>query len=150
MCIKLCAERVSECNDTDMRLQGGELSSEIGRVEVCMAGRWGLVCDDNWDDVDAVVVCRQLGYTGRRLIFESRSISIILGLVGGVATIESTFGMTLGGHFVLSDVNCTGNESNIFDCQYPMNSRINCRVVMREEAGVICGVTKGIYTLSLD
>ena len=49
-----------------MRLQGGELSNEIGRVEVCMAKRWGLVCHDEWDDSDASVVCRQLGYTGGR------------------------------------------------------------------------------------
>ena len=55
----------------------------------------------------------------------------------------SIFGMTIGGHFVLDDVNCTGNESNIFDCHYPTGSTPNCKVSNREEAGVICGVTPG-------
>ena len=68
---------------------------------------------------------------------------------GGVATNKSIFGRTIGGHFVLDDVNCTGNEYNIFDCQYPASSRPNCQVVRNEEAGVICGITSGICSSSL-
>lgn len=56
----------SECREYDVRLQGGELPKESGRVEVCMAGQWNLVCHYEWDDNDASVVCRQLGHSGGR------------------------------------------------------------------------------------
>ena len=51
-----------ECCDGAVRLAGGNVSNE-GRVEICQSGEWKTVCDNNWSENEARVVCRQLGYT---------------------------------------------------------------------------------------
>ena len=43
-----------------VRINGGESS---GIVEVLIDGEWRWICGSGWDDIDAQVVCRQLGYT---------------------------------------------------------------------------------------
>ena len=54
---------VQVCNNGEARLVNGSTASE-GRVEICYAGIWGSVCDYGWDDLDAAIVCMQLGFQG--------------------------------------------------------------------------------------
>ncbi|GIM06536.1 hypothetical protein Vretimale_10831 [Volvox reticuliferus] len=53
--------RVVPVGDFSVQLGGEGMVS--GRVELCVNRRWGAVCaDNNWNQVDANVVCRSLGY----------------------------------------------------------------------------------------
>ena len=41
---------------------GGQL--RLGRVEVCIDDFYGTICDDDsWDNADASVICKQLGFS---------------------------------------------------------------------------------------
>ena len=51
-----------QCSSGAIRLTGGRVPNE-GRVEVCVSGQWGTVCDDSFGTVDIRVVCRQLGFS---------------------------------------------------------------------------------------
>ena len=76
-----CNCPTSVCNDGEVQLvQFGEYQSENeGRAEFCESGLWGLVCyqtgsDDFWDNDDATVFCRQLGYDVERKISNTTQI----------------------------------------------------------------------------
>ena len=52
---------VELCTDGAVQLRGSS-HAIYGRVEICMNGNWGTICDYYWDNRDASVVCRQLGF----------------------------------------------------------------------------------------
>ncbi|GLC72806.1 hypothetical protein PLESTF_001295100 [Pleodorina starrii] len=54
-------------NSGAVRLVAGRSPAE-GLVQLCKGGLWGTVCDDGWDDTDAAVVCRQVGFAGGRAV----------------------------------------------------------------------------------
>lgn len=55
------ADLPNECENGQVRIVDGTVPNE-GRVELCFHGHWGTVCSDTWDNTDAGVVCRQIGY----------------------------------------------------------------------------------------
>ena len=73
------------------------------------------VSDDGWNSEDARVVCRMLG------------------LAGATATHNAYFG-TQGSDFIMDDVDCRGDEEDLWDCVFLANH--NC--ASSEAAGVIC------------
>ena len=48
------------CLPGSVQLGGG--NSSEGIVELCVGEEWGALCAEEWDQEDADVVCRQLGY----------------------------------------------------------------------------------------
>lgn len=100
-----------------LRLENGP-SRCAGRVEVLHHHQWGTVCDNGWSLTEAVVVCRQLGC--------GTAVSA-LGL--------AHFGQG-SGHIWLDNVNCTGTEAALSECQARPWGSNSCD--HREDAGVVC------------
>ena len=51
------------CNEGTIRLADGAFTQQ-GRVEICTNGVWGTICDNGWDNADAYILCKGLGYGG--------------------------------------------------------------------------------------
>lgn len=45
-----------------MLIISGHIRLISGMIEIFYNGTWGTVCDDGFDDINAQVACRQLGY----------------------------------------------------------------------------------------
>ncbi|KAL3854704.1 hypothetical protein ACJMK2_013962 [Sinanodonta woodiana] len=99
----------------DVRLANGP-DANSGRVEVNMNGTWGTVCDDLFTEIDAAVVCRQLGLPSS----------------GAVAFGNAHFGQG-SGPVLIEDVDCQGTESKLSECFYIPS---NCH--HSEDVGVQC------------
>ncbi|XP_074071109.1 macrophage receptor MARCO [Macrotis lagotis] len=97
---------------SDVRIVGGE---SRGRAEIFYQGVWGTICDDDWDDQDATVFCRMMGY---------RSGSALTNVAVG------------SGQIWLDNVACTGTENSLWSCQKNAWGDHNCK--HSEDAGVIC------------
>lgn len=109
---------IGECRGTgidDIRLVGG--GGYDGRVEVSHGGEWGTVCDNGWDNLDAQVVCRMLGYSG------------------GYAYPGGIYPQGVGTIW-MADLACVGNEESLEECDFGGWGESNC--THAEDAAIYC------------
>ena len=101
-----------------------------GRVEVRRPdGKWGNVCDDDFDSLDAKVICKMLGYKS------------------ATPKVKAFYGKGINDIW-MDDLRCKGSENSIFDCDYSGWNTHNCQ--HHEDAGVECegaliSISGGIY-----
>ena len=87
-------------------------------MEISYSGQWGTVCSDRWDIDDAMVVCKQLGFTGAMDV--------------GDAT---TYGEGTGPIW-LDSVDCSGSEETLNECRHDGWGTSDCE--HSHDAGVVC------------
>ncbi|KYM87355.1 Lysyl oxidase like protein 3 [Atta colombica] len=101
-----------------LKLTGGENGEYEGNVEILHNGKWGSICDDEWDDFEASVVCKQLGYNGAIK-----------------ATTYGHFGQARRRYW-MDNVYCDGSEIELAKCRFDGWGISDCG--SNEAAGVIC------------
>ncbi|KAI6656892.1 hypothetical protein LOD99_16194 [Oopsacas minuta] len=105
--------------DISIRLVDGSSSAE-GRIELYYEGKWGTICDDNWDYDDTVVACRELGFPG--------AVSALGSDAFGPGSLDQ--------RILLDEVKCIGNETELLSCPHAPIGVSDCSHL--EDAAVIC------------
>ena len=132
------------CQNGDIRITGAMTNETIiaGRVEICFNETWGTVCSDDWNSDNAIVACRQLGYStqGERkgvYSYHAYRISYPPHSTGAVAlTTPGVSGYSQGsGPIFLDNTVCDGTESRLIDCDYDIHTA-DCSHL--QDAGVQC------------
>ena len=103
-------------------MNGDNSNNAEGRVEIFYNGEWGTVCDDSWDDIDATVVCKQLGFLSGYALEGFR--------------VEDGHGQ-----IHMDDVRCETHMTSLSSCDFNGWGRHDCG--HDEDAGVSCQNTEG-------
>lgn len=109
----------------------------VGRVEICIGGRYGTICDDYWDHDDASVLCKQLGFSphGKTVAFKTFMLQYCFGiLLGALALVNQIFSEEELDIFLM-DVACNGSENMLTACNIGTHETF-CG--SSDDAGAVC------------
>ena len=126
------------CNESEVRLVDGRTEKD-GQVELCLNGFWDSVCDDNWDERDTRVVCRQLGYNGckRELLLPGMIMCNIYSFAASLPLESRRIPSSSFILYFLDEVNCSGSEMYLTECGNNGFGIHDCFITYNK-AGVIC------------
>lgn len=94
MVIVYCIKIIS---DIGLELDNGH----FGKVMIKYFDHWGYMCSEDYSDKEANVICRQLGYNGGFAYHYTNPV---------------TWNPITSDIRWLRNINCTGKENNIFNC----------------------------------
>ncbi|PIK61643.1 putative scavenger receptor cysteine-rich domain-containing group B protein [Apostichopus japonicus] len=103
-----------------------------GRIEIYHNGEWGTICDDDWDEDDAHVACRQLGYPTVEAMVVAPT------MVTDMASAYYGESMARSWSYLLDDVRCDGSEYMLTQCGHNGWYQHNCG--HGEDAWVTCQI----------
>lgn len=97
-----------------------------GRVEIYINGQWGTICDDLFDQTDASVTCKQLGFADAVSFRTSASAgSVSCALIEPTALDLPTCHLFLvyrfhsgTGPIWLDDLQCTASDTRLISCSH--------------------------------
>ncbi|CAI8021725.1 Fibrillin-2 [Geodia barretti] len=116
----ICQDIATEngnCNTGEVRLVDGIITENKGRVEICLNNAWGTVCNYLFDNLEADVVCRQLG------------------IAEGAHNDSMVYGAGSGPIF-LDGLDCKGEETTLLECNPQPNRVFKC--THDHDVGVSC------------
>ena len=99
---------------------------------MCINGTWGTICSHFWNNDDASVICRQLGYSPYGMISNVNYTHCIT--IGAVAS-SGYYSNSIWPHNII-DLNCTGNESNFLNCS--QNGLVDHSCPNSADASIAC------------
>ena len=118
----------------DLRLVRGTVTDgtfSSGRLEIYVNGQWGTICDDYFDQTDANVACKQLGFSRANSYRASASGGYERSTVFATSSaLNSMYCMCRfnygSGPIWLDDLRCRASDTRLISCPHRGTGSHNC------------------------